>query len=222
VAVVASPGSSPEPSAPSEASGPLGGHYFSDEPASRSARRTVRLTLPDRTLELVTDRGTFSPDRVDPGTKLLLMELPADLAGPVLDVGCGYGPIACTVAARAPETEVWAIDVNRRARELCAENAAALGVEVHVAAPEEVPEELRFATIVSNPPIRIGKGALHDLLRHWLDRLTDDGEAWLVVNRHLGADSLAAWLSAAGHPVERVRSRQGYRILRVGAVGRTA
>lgn len=212
MAAVADPGS---PSEPSVTPARQRGHYFDDDPAARSDPRTVRLTLPDRTLDLETDRGTFSPGRVDPGTKLLLTELPAHLPGPVLDLGCGYGPIACTVAARDPQTEVWAIDVNRRARELCRLNARTLGLEVRVEDPDEVPAEVRFRRIVSNPPIRIGKAALHRLLTHWLDRLTEDGEAWLVVNRNLGADSLAAWLADQGHGVERVRSRQGYRILRV-------
>ena len=88
-----------------------------------------------------------------------------------------------------------------------------------VTAPDDVPASVRFETIVSNPPIRIGKAALHDLLEHWLDRLTPTGTAWLVVQKHLGADSLATWLTARGHDVERVRSRQGYRILRVSAAG---
>lgn len=205
------------PTGPDEpAETPLG-QYFAEDPAVTSRPSTVTLTLPDRTLHLVTDRGVFSPTRIDPGTKLLLMELSGDLAGPVLDLGCGYGPIACTVAARQPGAQVWAVDVNRRARELTAQNAAELGLEVRVSAPEEVTDGVRFATIVSNPPIRIGKAAMRTLLATWLDRLTPEGAAWLVVNKNLGADSTAAWLVERGHTVERVRSRQGYRILRVSA-----
>lgn len=191
-------------------------HYFSDDPTAASKRGAVRLTLPDRTLELVTDRGVFSPDRIDPGTKLLLSEVPDLAPGALLDLGCGYGPIACTLASRHPGHDVWAVDVNARSRDLTAENAERLGLRVSVASPDEVPADLRFAGIVSNPPIRIGKAALRGLLVTWLDRLTDDGEAWLVVNKNLGADSLADWLGARGHEVERIRSRQGYRILRVG------
>lgn len=197
-----------------------GGHYFDAAPSVASKPATVRLDLPDRTLELRTDRGMFSPDRIDPGTKLLLMELPSPAAlpdGPVVDVGCGYGPIAVTLAARgAPD--VWAVDVNSRARDLCRTNLARhapAGAEVHVVDPTEVPAELRVATIVSNPPIRVGKPALHSLLDTWLGRLQPDGEAWLVVQKHLGADSLARWLEEREHAVDRVRSRQGYRILRV-------
>ena len=203
------------PPAPHRASAP--GQYFEARPQVASSRSTVRLDLPDRSRELITDRGVFSSGRIDPGTKLLLLELPLTLEGPVLDLGCGYGPIACTVAARQPELDVWAVDVNERARELCELNAASEALRVSVAAPEDVPATVRFGSIVSNPPIRIGKSALHELMEHWLDRLSPTGTAWLVVQKHLGADSLATWLTARGHGVDRVRSRQGYRILRVSA-----
>src|SRR5690606_3847538 len=81
--------------------------------------------------------------------------------------------------------------------------------------PEDVPEDLRFATAWSNPPIRIGKAALHDLLGDWLGRLTPDGHAVLVVQRNLGADSLHRWLAARGWLVTRLGSRSGYRLLEV-------
>jgi 16S rRNA G1207 methylase RsmC len=175
----------------------------------------VRLDLPDRSLELSTDRGVFSPGRVDPGTKLLLLELPALTRGPVIDVGCGYGPIACTVALRHPELTVVGVDVNPRARALCATNATALGASVEVLDPEGAEALHTIGTIVSNPPIRIGKAALHDLLSGWLDRLAPDGRAYLVVHKNLGADSLADWLRDRGHEVQKLRSRQGYRVLEV-------
>jgi 16S rRNA G1207 methylase RsmC len=81
--------------------------------------------------------------------------------------------------------------------------------------PDGVPPEIRFRTIWSNPPIRIGKPALHELLRTWLPRLEATGEAVLVVHKHLGSDSLAAWLTQEGWDVQRLSSRMGYRILSV-------
>lgn len=214
-------GAMPTPSAPDDPPGPGGEHYFSTSPTSDSRPEAVRLTLPDVTMDLVTDRGVFSPTRVDPGTKLLLSELqgriPTDGARPrvMVDLGCGYGPIALALAARHPGDRVIAVDVNERARNLCSANADRLGLEVHVCAPEEFPEHLRIDHLVSNPPIRIGKPALRALLIEWLGRLDDDGKAHLVVRRQLGADSLATWLAARGHRVERLRSRQGYRVLEV-------
>jgi 16S rRNA (guanine1207-N2)-methyltransferase len=192
--------------------------YFEEEPAVASAPRRVRLTLPDVTLDLVTDRGVFAKDDIDPGTKLLLLEAPAPAAsGNLLDLGCGYGAIALTMAARSPDATVWAVDVNARARALTATNAEALGYDnVRAAAPDGVPDDVRFATVWSNPPIRIGKPALHDLLRTWLPRLDAGGTAVLVVHKHLGSDSLAAWLEQEGWAVDRLRSRMGYRLLEVG------
>lgn len=200
--------------------GRSGEHYFSSSPGAPSERRTVPLHLPDLSLQLVTDRGVFSGDRVDPGTKLLLSEVPVadDVAGDVLDLGCGYGAIAVTLARRAPATTVWAVDVNGRARGLAAENARAAGVgdRVRVVAPDEVPPSVTFTAIWSNPPIRVGKAALHELLLAWLPRLRPDvGRAWLVVQKHLGSDSLSAWLRTEGYDVDRRTSRMGYRILEV-------
>jgi 16S rRNA (guanine1207-N2)-methyltransferase len=194
-----------------------GEQYFAERPVSRSARREVRLDLADGSLRLVTDAGVFSAGAVDAGTKLLLLTVPPPPPnGDVLDLGCGYGPIALTLARRAPGARVWAVDVNERARALCRENAGAHALgNVIVAAPDEVPPSVRFATIWSNPPVRIGKTALHALLEGWLGRLAPDGDAWLVVQRHLGADSLAAWLATLGYAVERVAARQGYRVLHV-------
>jgi 16S rRNA (guanine1207-N2)-methyltransferase len=194
------------------------GHYFDQDPAVASDRRTVPLVLPDLSVTLTTDRGVFGRDAVDPGTKLLLLEGPPPPAeGDLLDLGCGYGPIAVALARRAPAARVWAVDVNRRALELCATNAEAAGVEVRAATPDEVPTDVRFAGIWSNPPVRIGKGALHALLVTWLERLAPDGRAALVVHRHLGADSLARWLAEQGWPATRIGSRMGYRLLEVGS-----
>jgi 16S rRNA (guanine1207-N2)-methyltransferase len=195
---------------------PPGTHYFDDEPHVTSSERSVRLDLPDLSLTMTTDRGVFSAAGIDPGTKILLRDGPPPRAdGTVVDVGCGYGPIALTLATRAPTARVLAVDVNRRARDLCRTNAEALGLDVAVLAPDEVPTDLVVDEIWSNPPIRIGKAELHALLLGWLARLSPDGRALLVVQKHLGADSLAAWLGGEGWQVTRLAARQAYRILEV-------
>ena len=196
------------------------GQYWTDSPGVASRPSEVDLLLPDVDLRLTTDRGVFSADRVDRGTRYLLLEGPDLPTAPVdlLDLGCGFGPIACTLASRRPEARVWAVDVNERARDLCRANAAAAGLaNVEVAAPDDVPVDVRLAAIWSNPPIRIGKPALHDLLTRWLDLMTPDGTAHLVVQRHLGADSLARWLDDRGWATERRGSRKGFRLLDVAA-----
>jgi 16S rRNA (guanine1207-N2)-methyltransferase len=199
--------------------GDAAGHYFDADPAAASRPRTVRLDLPDRTLELSTDRGVFAGTGVDPATKYLLLEAPPPPdAGTFVDLGCGYGPIACTLAARAPQATVWAVDVNRRALGLCRANADALGLaNVRVVAPEDVPTDLAVDLLWSNPPIRIGKAALHGLLSTWLARLAPGGAAVLVVHKHLGSDSLQRWLADEGWSVTRLGSRTGNRLLGVRA-----
>lgn len=192
-------------------------HYFDRDPAVRSRPRQVSLRLPGLDLQLESDAGVFGHGGIDSGTRFLLRRAPMPAgSGDILDLGSGYGPIALTVALRAPRARVWAVDVNRRAVELTARNAAAAGAgNVVAVTPDEVPPDLRFAAIYSNPPVRIGLAQLHPLLSGWLDRLVPDGDAHLVVHRHLGSDSLARWLNSEGFPVDRVASHDGYRILRV-------
>lgn len=176
----------------------------------------MRLDLPDRSLALRTDRGVFSGARVDPATKYLLLEAPEPPeGGSFVDLGCGYGPIACTLAARRPRARVWAIDVNERALALCRANAEALRLgNVRAVGPDDGPDG-PIDLLWSNPPIRIGKPALHALLTTWLDRLAPEGRAVLVVHRHLGSDSLQRWLAGRGWPTERLGSRDGNRLLEV-------
>lgn len=197
----------------------MGEQYFASRPDAASRPGTVDLVLPDLHLRLATDRGVFSADRVDPGTRILLETVPPPPPdGDLLDLGCGYGPIALTAASRAPGIVAWGLDVNERALDLGRRNAPTAGLDnVRFVLVHEIPPELRFAAIWSNPPIRIGKAAMHDLLTTWLARLRPDGLAHLVVHRHLGADSLHRWLDDQGHPTDRIVSRNGYRVLRVAA-----
>jgi 16S rRNA G1207 methylase RsmC len=197
-----------------------GDHYFSIRPETAKRRRTVAFSVGGREFSLVATSGVFSAGRLDPGTAVLLRKapLPAPQAiGPFLDLGCGYGPIACVLAVSAPAAMVYAVDVNTRALELVWENAGAMGAadRIRAVTPDEVPDEVMFQQIWSNPPIRVGKSDLHEMLRRWLPRLAPGGEAWLVVARHLGADSLCRWLVDQGCQVNREASQKGYRVLRV-------
>jgi 16S rRNA (guanine1207-N2)-methyltransferase len=193
------------------------GHYFNVDPAVPSRPAEIELSLPDFRARLQVDRGVFAAGAVDPGTLELLRAVPAPPpTGDLLDLGCGYGPIACTLAHRAPQAVVWAVDVNDRALALTARNADVLALPgVRAVRPEAVPASVRFAGIWSNPPIRVGKDALHQLLAAWLPRLQPGGQGGLVVHRHLGSDSLASWLRGQGWSVDRTGSKRGYRILQV-------
>ena len=115
---------------------------------------------------------------------------------------------------RAPLASVLAVDVNARARSLCRDNAAQLGLtNVTVVHPDEVPADLAVDLVWSNPPIRVGKSALHAILAGWLARLAPGGSALLVVQRHLGADSLDQWLRSGGWATRRLAARAGYRLI---------
>jgi 16S rRNA (guanine1207-N2)-methyltransferase len=196
-------------------------HYFEAQPAAAHRPGLVRVVLPDVYLELDTDSGVFSPGRLDPGTRLLLEEAPGPPAsGDILDLGCGYGPIACVLAARSPGVTVWAVDVNERALGLCARNAARAGLgNVRCVTPSAPEMPRHLAGIWSNPPVRVGKAALHDLLLSWLARLAPGARASLVMGRNLGADSLHSWLEKQGWPVTRLAARSGYRLLVVSQGG---
>ena len=192
-------------------------HYFSTAPGGKRRAGTVEMRVEDLDVSLATDRGVFAAEEVDWGTRYLLAEAPRPPHdGPLLDLGCGYGPIAVALSRWAPQAPLWAVDVNPRALELCRANLDRHGGDAAtVCHPDDVPPEVRFAAIYSNPPIRIGKPALHELLTAWLGRLADNGRAYLVVNKNLGADSLARWLNQQGWPTTRLSSRRGYRILEI-------
>jgi len=192
-------------------------HYFTPSPAAAHRPGQVHVVLDDLDFECATDAGVFSAGRLDPGTRVLLDTVPPPPGhGDLLDLGTGYGPVALAMAARAPGATVWAVDVNQRALELCAGNAQAAGLpNVRCVAPDAPGLPGQFAAIWSNPPIRIGKPALHGLLASWLGRLAPGAAAYLVVQRNLGADSLHRWLADQGWTVRRLASRAGYRVLAV-------
>jgi 16S rRNA (guanine1207-N2)-methyltransferase len=201
--------------------------YFAEQPGVAHRPGLVHVVLPDVHLALATDSGVFSPGRLDPGTRLLLDVAPAPPgSGDLLDLGCGYGALALVLATRAPAARIWAVDVNRRAIDLCARNAAgarlanvhcvavAPGEDAAGAAPAaDLPG--RYDLIWSNPPIRIGKPALHALLAGWLALLAPGAAAYLVVQRNLGSDSLQRWLDSSGWSAGRFAARAGYRVLEV-------
>jgi len=190
-------------------------HYFSADPAVAFQRAAVRAEVWGHALDLVSGSGVFAQGRVDIGTAVLFRETEPPSGGRILDLGCGYGVIGLACAVAAPEAVVTAVDVNQRAVLLANENAEALGVtdRYRASTPDEVDPAATYDEIWSNPPIRIGKAALHELLLTWLPRLAPDGRAVLVVGKNLGADSLQRWLGEQGFPTERIASAKGFRVL---------
>ncbi len=197
-----------------------GEHYFSAEPAGDFKPKSIRVNLLGKDLNLQTAGGVFSPDHLDTGTAMLLKHIDeAPTSGNLLDVGCGWGPIAIALAMQAPESTVWAVDVNQRSLDLTRANAERLGLRnIRTCLPDEVPNDIQFTGIWSNPPIRVGKAELHSILLHWLPRLSAECESYLVVAKDLGADSLLKWLQSElpdDFDAQRMDTEKGFRILRI-------
>jgi len=194
-------------------------HYFDEAPSGEMKTKEIQVSLDGREVTVTTAGSIFSPDHVDTGTKILLEQIDAAPAGgDILDLGCGWGPIALALALHSPKATVWAVDINARARQLTELNAKKLGLSnVRVCHPDEVPAELVFTGIWSNPPIRVGKAALHELMVSWLPRLETGSDAYLVVQKNLGADSLQRWIAASieGVTVDRIDTAKAFRVLRV-------
>ncbi|MEN2737866.1 methyltransferase [Microbacterium sp. X-17] len=195
-------------------------HYFSVAPSSPENPRRIRVFLAGNDVEVTTAGGVFSPDHVDSGTAVLLANTPpAPVGGHLLDLGCGWGPIALSLAMQSPHATIWAVDVNERALDLVRRNAEELGLRnINAVMPDDVPDEVVFRSIRTNPPIRVGKNELHGLLERWLPRLDERSDAWLVVARNLGSDSLQRWLAATfaeGFSVHRAATGRGFRVLKV-------
>ncbi|NQX26716.1 methyltransferase [Microbacteriaceae bacterium VKM Ac-2854] len=194
-------------------------HYFSSTPDSGYRPRTIEVEIAGAAVTVTTAGGVFSPDHIDTGTKVLLREVPEPPAeGHLLDLGCGWGPIALSLASASPAAQVWAVDVNERALDLVRNNAAHLGLDnINAVKPEDVPSDIRLDTLWSNPPIRVGKAELHAMLELWLPRLVDGADGWLVVQRNLGSDSLHRWLAETMPDtvvVDRFATDKGFRVLR--------
>ncbi|MGZ0711180.1 class I SAM-dependent methyltransferase (plasmid) [Coraliomargarita sp. W4R53] len=195
-------------------------HYFSALPGSAENLRRIHVTLDGNDVEVTTAGGIFSPDHIDTGTAVLLANTPPPPpGGNLLDLGAGWGPISLTLALQSPHATVWAVDVNERALDLVRRNAEQLGLSnINAVLPDDVPEGLTFRTIRSNPPIRVGKAELHGMLERWIPRLDERSDAWLVVQRNLGSDSLQRWIAATfeqGFSVHRASTARGFRVLKV-------
>lgn len=192
-------------------------HYFNADPNVPFTRENFTTQIWGHEFTITTGAGVFSKGHLDHATAVLFKELEPPINGRYLDLGTGYGVIGLAIAKAAPLSNIIGVEVNERAIALANENAQRAGVAGQYVAclPEQVPSDLVFDEIWSNPPIRIGKEALHELLLTWLPRLAPGGRAVLVVGKNLGADSLQRWLGEQGWPTTRLASSKGFRVLEV-------
>lgn len=197
----------------------MSSHYFDESPTGDFKPKEISVTLAGQNLKLLTAGSVFSPDHLDQGTAVLLDHLElANSTGTFLDIGCGWGPIALALALNSPKAIIYAIDVNERSLELTRMNAESLGLSnVIVCKPEDVPTNVTFDQIWSNPPIRVGKSVLHEILQLWINRLFSGSSAYLVVQKNLGSDSLQKWLTVEFKDFEtsRIDSAKSFRVLKV-------
>lgn len=193
-------------------------HYYSREPEAQSDPIYWTANLKGNGFRFKTDQGVFSKKEVDFGSRLLIESyiLP-EAQGPILDVGCGYGPIGLSLAKSFPERAVHMVDVNLRAAGLAKENAALNDIPnavIYESDRYEAVEEKGFASIVTNPPIRAGKRIVHDILEQSRDYLVPGGTLWVVIQKKQGAPSAKAKMEEVFGEVETAAKSKGYYIFK--------
>lgn len=164
-------------------------YYFTNDDSLKSEIKKIDVVIDNLPFSFWTDNGVFSKKGLDFGTRTLLENL-TDIKGRVLDIGCGYGPIGIYIAKKYDVT-VDMTDVNRRSLALASENAKLNEVTVN-AFYSDLYDNIhgKYDFIVTNPPIRVGKKILYQLLFEAKDHLNENGQLWLVVNKDQGAKSL--------------------------------
>lgn len=193
-------------------------HYYTSKPTVVSNQKTWSFVLKGSSFSFTSDSGVFSKNEVDFGSRLLVEEFKIpEVAGPFLDVGCGYGPIGLALAKVHNDRFVEMIDVNERAIELAKKNAEmnkVTNVEIHQSDLFTNVEKREFAAIVSNPPIRAGKKVVHHILEESYQYLVPGGELWVVIQKKQGAPSAIEKLETVYEEVEIVERKKGYHIIR--------
>lgn len=189
-------------------------HYFENDKNLKSEMKEHQVCIFDHTYTFITDHGVFSKQGLDFGTRTLLETLPiAQIHGKVLDLGCGYGPIGI-ILKKETSADIDMVDVNLRSLHLSKMNASKNEVLVHIFESngyEQIPEKYDY--IITNPPIRVGKKILYELLFGAKKHLTEDGELWLVVNKDQGAKSLVRDLEKE-YKTEVMRKHKGFYIIK--------
>lgn len=188
--------------------------YFSQSPDVDSNPQTWSYQLRGQTFAFTTDNGVFSKNEVDFGSRVLIETFrPPDLDGPILDLGCGYGPISISLAAAFPERTVIGVDVNKRALKLAEKNAKQNKIANVSFKESDILSNVTdrsFAAILTNPPIRAGKQVVHKMFEEAKKALLPNGELWVVIQKKQGAPSAKKKLMALFKEVEVVTKEKGY------------
>ncbi|MDY0407295.1 class I SAM-dependent methyltransferase [Virgibacillus sp. 179-BFC.A HS] len=193
-------------------------HYYSQQPHSKSSPRTWKYKLRENVFTFTSDMGVFSKDTVDFGSRLLIEKfLEPPLAGDLLDLGCGYGPIGIALATSFPDRTVVLTDVNERALELATINLRTNNVQNAEVVQSNRFDQLagrKFAAILTNPPIRSGKQNIHAMIEEGKAALLPQGEFWAVIQKKQGAPSYKQKLLDVFNNAETIAKDKGYYIFK--------
>ncbi len=192
-------------------------HYFTAQPAAKSQPEQFTISVRGVELTLTSDRGVFSHGQLDDGTLRLLKKMELPEAGDFLDLGCGYGVIGLVAAELRPEARVTLVDINERATKLAADNAQAnviSNVEVLTGDAPQVLGERHFDVVLCNPPIRVGKQKLYELIGDAAERLHPGGVLWMVIHTRQGAKSHLREMAPMFSECEIVSRKWGYRVFK--------
>ena len=191
-------------------------HYYTRDPQSASRPAECRFEYRGVSLNFTTDAGVFSRGEVDTGTRLLLEALPEEMAGEILDLGCGWGVIGISIARKWPETRVTMADVNLRALELTRENAKRNRAEVICTESDgmEAFAGKTFDAVVTNPPIRAGKQVIYKMFADAAGCLKPGGALYLVIRKQQGAESCIRYLQTLYKRTEKLDKSGGFWVIR--------
>lgn len=189
--------------------------YYTADPTCASRPVSCAMTYRGQPLRFTTDAGVFSKGEVDQGTQLLLDCLP-DLAGDVLDLGCGWGAIGVSIARANPGCRVVMADVNHRALALAEENARANHAPVQCLESDGMAAlmDCRFDAVVTNPPIRAGKQVIYRMFADAATVLNPGGALYLVIRKQQGAESCVRYLKTLYGAVDTLKRSGGFWVLR--------
>jgi len=166
------------------------GYYFDKKTDVESNEVTTKAEIGGKLYTFKTDNNVFSKKGLDFGTRTLLESINIEnINGDVLDFGCGYGPIGIYIKSNT-ESNVDMIDINERALKLARSNANINKVDVNIFESDIYSNvEKKYDYIITNPPIRVGKKILYEILIKAKDYLKEDGHLIFVINKDQGAKS---------------------------------
>lgn len=191
-------------------------HYFKNDPNLKHNRKQIVFRFLGVDYILESDAGVFSKDHVDTGTAIMLqsiVESPSS-EGTFLDLGCGYGVVACVIKSLQPKRSVFASDINERAIELCKTNALKNNLDIEVIHSDGFENiDQTFDTIAFNPPIKVGKKKMYALLEASHTHLNTQGTLVVVIRKDQGAKSAIAYLQTLFEEIRIITKRKGFWVI---------